>query len=68
MDTDPVKSEYAAMQNVYSQYNAPLRLGMTTDVQKDLAQLAEKAKAAGNDKVKAELQRQVDEFYAANNK
>ena len=41
---------------------------MTTDVQKDLAQLAEKAKAAGNDKVKAELQRQVDEFYAANNK
>ena len=66
MDTEPVKTEYAAMQNVYSQYNSPLELGMTSDVEKDVEQLKEKADAAGNEKIKEELQKQVDEFYAAN--
>lgn len=65
MNTDPVKTEYAAMQDVYSQYNAPLRLGITSDVKGDLKQLSDKAAAAGNDKVRAELQEQVDEFYEA---
>lgn len=68
MDTDPVKTEYAAMMNVYSQYEAPLSIGLTNDIDKDLAQLTEQANIAGNEKIKAELQRQVDEFYAANQK
>ncbi|MDR3050485.1 MAG: ABC transporter substrate-binding protein [Oscillospiraceae bacterium] len=68
MDTAPVKNEYAAMQNVYAQYYYPLSVGVSTDLDADIAKLAEQATAAGNDVVKAELQRQVDAFYAANAK
>lgn len=64
MDTEPVKTEFAAMQSVYTQYNTPLVGGITSDVNDDLQQLAQKAEAAGNEKVKAELQAQVDAFYA----
>lgn len=66
MNTEAVKTEFAAMQNVYTQYNAPLVGGITSDVGQDLKQLAEKAESAGNEKVKAELQAQVDAFYEEN--
>lgn len=64
MDTAPVKNEYAAMQNVYSQYYNTLSVGITNDVDADIAKLAEQSKIAGNDVVKEELQRQIDAFTA----
>lgn len=64
MDTALVKNEYAAMQSVYSQYYVPLSVGITNDIDADMAKLIAQAGAAGNDIIKAELQRQVDAFYA----
>ena len=66
MDTSPIKNEYAAMQNVYNQYYNTLSVGITTDVEADIAKLTEQANIAGNDVVKEELQRQLDAFIAAN--
>jgi len=64
LSTEPIKNEYAAMQNVYSQYYNTLAAGITTDVDGDIAKLTEQATIAGNDACKAELQAQVDAFYA----
>lgn len=64
MSTEAIKNEYAAMQNVYSQYYNTLAAGITTDVDGDIAKLTEQANIAGNDVCKAELQKQVDAFYA----
>ncbi len=67
MDTAPIKNEYAAMQNLYAQYYSPLSVGVSTDVDGDIAKLTELAAAAGNDAVKAELQKQIDNFIATYN-
>ena len=40
---------------------------MTNDVHADLQKLIDQANAAGYEKVKEEMQRQVDKFYAAHN-
>lgn len=58
---DPVKNENAAVMNVMQQYELPLRYGYT-DPEKGLATLNEKLKAAGIDKVIAEIQKQLDEY------
>jgi putative aldouronate transport system substrate-binding protein len=61
---EPVKNEYAAVLNVMQQYFIPLKLGYTDPV-KGLAELKEKLKAAGVEKVQAEFQRQINEFLAS---
>lgn len=66
MDTTNVKNEYAAVQNVISQYYNPLKLGYTDDVEAELENLKEQLKLAGNDKVIEEFQRQIDEFNKNN--
>lgn len=66
MDTTNVKNEYAAVQNVISQYYNPLKLGYTDDFEKDFENLKEQLRLAGNDKVIAEFQKQVDEFNKNN--
>ncbi len=58
---DPIKNENAAVMNVMQQYELPLRYGYT-DPEKGIATLNEKLKAAGIDKVIAELQKQLDEY------
>lgn len=63
MDTDPVKSEYAAVTNVMAQYYDPLKLGYV-DMDSGTKELKKQLKAAGDDKVVAELQRQLDDFLA----
>ena len=63
MDTNAVKNEYAAVQNVMSQYYDPLELGFV-DAKSGLAELTKHMDDAGNAAVKAELQRQIDEFIA----
>lgn len=65
-DVEPVKNEYAAVLNVMQQYFLPLKLGYVDPV-KGLAELQQKLKAAGADKVLAEFQKQVD-AYKANTK
>lgn len=65
INTDPVKNEYAAVLNVMQQYYLPLKLGYVDPV-KGLADLKEKLKAAGVDKVQAEIQKQLDEFVKKN--
>ncbi|NLO85934.1 MAG: ABC transporter substrate-binding protein [Clostridiales bacterium] len=64
MDTSSVKNEYAAMQNVYSQYYNTLAAGVTTDVASDIEKLNKQAEIAGNEIIKEVLQAQVDAFFA----
>lgn len=61
VDTEAVKNEYAAVQNVMSQYYDPLVLGYT-DKEAGLEELKAQLSAAGNDKIKEELQKQLDSF------
>ncbi|MDD4849147.1 MAG: ABC transporter substrate-binding protein [Gemmiger sp.] len=61
MDTDSIKSEYSAIQNIMSQYYTPLVLGMTDPVA-GMEEINKQLEAADNEKVKAEIQRQLDEF------
>lgn len=61
---EPVKNEYAAVVNVMTQYWIPLKLGYVEPVE-GLKTLKQKLKAAGVDKVQAELQKQLDAFLAA---
>ena len=65
MNYDPVKNEYAAVLNVMQQYYLPLKLGYVDPV-KGLAALKEKLKAAGVEKVQAEMQKQLDAFVKTN--
>ena len=48
---------------MHQQYWWPLELGYT-DIDKGLAEYEAKMKAAGVDKVRAEIQRQLDEYVA----
>jgi len=63
IDTSKIETEYAACNSVHQQYWWPLELGYT-DIDKGLAEYEAKMKAAGVDKVRAEIQRQLDEYVA----
>lgn len=63
-DNSNVKSEVANVGNVMLQYGIPLEYGTVSDVDKGLAKLQKQVKAAGIDKIIAEVQRQIDEFLA----
>lgn len=65
MDTDPIKNEYAAVQNVMQQYFNPLEVGYTDPVS-GLAEVKKQMNAAGNEKIVTELQKQLDDFIAKN--
>ncbi|MFC5407528.1 extracellular solute-binding protein [Cohnella soli] len=60
---DNVKAELAAMSQVYIQYAVPLRWGFTKDPAKDLENLRSKLKAAGSDKVLAEMRQQLLDYF-----
>lgn len=59
-----VKTEVANVSNVMLRYAIPLEYGAIKDVDKGLADLNKQMKAAGIDKIQAEMQRQIDEFLA----
>jgi putative aldouronate transport system substrate-binding protein len=63
METDIIKNEFAAVQNVFTQYYKPLVVGYTDPVT-GLEELKTQMKAAGDDVVVAELQKQIDNFVA----
>ncbi|GIP26822.1 ABC transporter substrate-binding protein [Paenibacillus sp. J23TS9] len=58
---EPVKSEMASIANVEKEFGASLRSG-AVDPEKILAKWIEKRKAAGFDKVKAEVDKQLAEW------
>ncbi|MNI68609.1 hypothetical protein D3C73_1243160 [compost metagenome] len=62
-----MKNELAAIKNVKDQYRDPITLGATNDPVEAVKTLNDKFKEAGLDKVKAEAQKQIDE-YLKNNK
>ena len=61
-----VKNEIAAMGEIFNTDYKLLGLGFTDDPEADIAKLAEKMKAAGADKVYAEVQKQALEFLKNN--
>ena len=64
-DSSEFASEIAAMQNVYAEYMPSLLVG-AVDPNEYLPLAMEKFRTAGMDKVLAEIQRQFDEWKAAN--
>jgi ABC-type sugar transport system, periplasmic component len=64
-DPTPVKTEYAAVSNVITQYEMPLETG-SVDPEKVLPEFISKLKAAGIDKIIAEKQKQLDAWAQAN--
>jgi putative aldouronate transport system substrate-binding protein len=65
-DPTPVKTEIAALTNVYTQYKRGLESG-SVDPNTVLPQFQAKLKASGIDKVVAEKQKQFDTWAKANN-
>ena len=63
MDTEPIKNEYAAVQNAITQYYDPLQLGYV-DYETGMADLEAALESAGNEACKEELQKQVDAYVA----
>ena len=66
-DAEPVKTELAAIVNIKKQYFPLLETGKGNP-DEVLPQMTSKMKAAGLDKVLAEMQKQVDEFNKTNKK
>ncbi|MDG0794946.1 ABC transporter substrate-binding protein [Cohnella ginsengisoli] len=65
-DTTNVKNELAAIKNVRDQYMLPITFGDVSDPAEAIKTLNAKFKEAGLDKVKAEAQKQIDEFLKNN--
>lgn len=66
IDTTSVKNEIAAVNQVLIQYYQPIQVGLVQDVDAALKTLQQKLKAAGQDKIRAECQKQIDAYIAAN--
>lgn len=63
LDTSNIETEYAACLSVHQQYWWPLELGYT-DASTGLAEYKEKMEAAGIEKVREEVQKQLDKYIA----
>jgi len=63
-DNSNVKTEIANVGNVMLRYAIPLEYGVVKDVDKGLADLNEQLKAAGVEKIRQEMQSQIDAFLA----
>ncbi len=64
-DASPVKTEYAAVSNVVTEYKLPLETG-SVDPDKILPEFISKLKSAGIDKIIAEKQKQLGEWVKNN--
>lgn len=63
VDTSKIETEYSACQSVHQQYWWPLEIGYT-DRESGLAEYQAKMEAAGIEKVREEVQRQLDAYIA----
>ncbi len=61
LDLDSIGKQYEKIQNVMDVYYAPLKLGYI-DYDEGMKELALHLKEAGNEEVKAEIQRQIQEY------
>lgn len=64
LDTSSLTTEIAQINAVFEEYKA-LNLGTYSDVDKTYKEYMAKLKTAGLEKVRTELQKQVDEFFAS---
>ncbi|MED5016278.1 extracellular solute-binding protein [Paenibacillus chibensis] len=62
MDYQPVKSQLAAVNQVYQQFGMPLMMGLVPDVDKAIENYRNKLKAAGVDDVLAYVQKEVNAY------
>lgn len=63
LNQDTISAELAALKSISDEYRIPLEKGVI-DPEKGLAELRQKLKDAGADKVKEEINRQVAEYLA----
>ncbi|MBW7458912.1 ABC transporter substrate-binding protein, partial [Paenibacillus sepulcri] len=63
-DNAKVKNEVANVGNVMLRYSIPLEYGLIKDLDKGQADLIKQLQAAGIDKIRQELQSQIDAFLA----
>ncbi|WP_379134578.1 extracellular solute-binding protein [Paenibacillus sp. sgz500958] len=63
LDYEPVKTELAAVNQVFEQYGKPLMLGLTADVDGSLKTYREKLKAAGVEKLLAYVQGEANKYF-----
>lgn len=68
LNTENLKTEYAACKAIFDQYQPILELGFSKDPDKDIKDFVEKLKAAGFDKIKQEIETQTSAFAAQFNK
>lgn len=64
-NSESVKVQIANIANVSTQYGSPIFVGAVKDVYEAYTQLTEKLQAAGIDKVKAEVEKQAQQYLAS---
>lgn len=62
LDKSNFETEYTALYNVQSEYGYPLQAGLVNNVDKSYEEYLKQAKAAGLEKVRAEVEKQVKEW------
>lgn len=67
-DSTPVQNEIAACQNVITEYNEVLKLGMITDVEGTVTEFINKLKANGSERIVDEAQKQLTAWRAETGK
>ncbi len=67
LDTDPIKTELAQVTAVVNEYKKSLNSGAVPDAMKVYEEFQQKLVTAGDDKIVAEIQRQIDEWRANQN-
>jgi len=66
-DAEPVKAEYAAIKGLEDQFYKPLNFGLVENPVAYLAEYRDMLRRSNIEKVKTEMQRQIDIYMAANN-
>ena len=64
-DTDEIEADLLKIQSIHEEYASTLAKGAVDDVDAYYNEFMEKLKLAGLDKVKENLQKQLDEFMAS---
>lgn len=65
LDTDPIKMELTQVQAVMGEYTKSLNSGAASNATELYNEFVEKLKAAGDDKIVEEIQRQINEWLAS---
>ena len=66
LDLTPVEAQYNAINQVRIEFGYPLMAGLVDDVETAYKDYVERLNAAGLEEVRAEFERQLNEFYDQN--